>query len=109
MSQMSTAHSDDEYGPLVISPKGMATILDCSLTKVYEIINGQEVESYLDGHSRKIVVASIRRYIAKRLAASGEGGEPAKLQDKIASATAASLAARQRRPRRLADQVQAQK
>jgi hypothetical protein len=97
MPQTNTPLSDNEYGPLVVSPKGMAIMLSCSLTRTYEIINAQAVESYLDGHARKITVRSIRHYIAKRLAAGSAGGAPAKLNAKTAAATAASLTAR--RPR----------
>jgi hypothetical protein len=43
-------------------------MLACSNTRGYELLNAGELESFLDGRSRKITVESIRRYIARRLA-----------------------------------------
>jgi hypothetical protein len=56
---------DDER--LVVSPRRAALLLDCGVTRVYELINSGAFESFKDGASRKIVVASIRDYIARRL------------------------------------------
>ncbi len=66
MSTHSTGLGDDER--LVVSPRRTAVLLDCGVTRVYELINSGELESYKDGAARKIVVASIRGYIARRLA-----------------------------------------
>jgi hypothetical protein len=44
-------------------------MLDCGNTRLYELLKNNELESYLDGRSRKIIVASIHRYIARRLEA----------------------------------------
>jgi hypothetical protein len=55
---------------LVVSPKRARAMLDCSHTKIYELINSGAIESYLDGASRKIIVASINEYISRKLAAS---------------------------------------
>jgi len=69
MSISSTAPSDDER--LVVSPRRARYMLDCGNTRLYELLNSNELESYLDGRSRKVTVASIHRYIARRLAAVG--------------------------------------
>jgi hypothetical protein len=45
-------------------------MLDCGVTRLYELLNSNELESYLDGRSRKIVLASIHALIARRLAAA---------------------------------------
>jgi hypothetical protein len=37
----------------------------------YELINTGQLDSFLDGKARKITVASILRYIARKLAAAG--------------------------------------
>src|SRR5262249_32282862 len=66
MSIFSTGLSDDER--LVVSPRRARHMLDCGNTRLYELLKS-ELESYLDGRSRKIVVASIHRHIARRLAA----------------------------------------
>jgi hypothetical protein len=66
MSIFSTGLSDDER--LVVSPRRARHMLDCGNTRLYELLKS-ELESYLDGRSRKIVVASIHRHIARRLTA----------------------------------------
>jgi hypothetical protein len=55
---------------LVVKPAKACGMLDCGHTRFYELIASGELESYLDGSSRKVTVASIRGYIARRLAAS---------------------------------------
>jgi hypothetical protein len=92
MSVTSTGLSDYEFGPLVVSPKKAAIMLDCGLTKIYQLIDAGALESYLDNGSRKITVASIRHHIAARLA---DG--PGTLHHKIAAATESSLMMRRAR------------
>ena len=41
-------------------------MLDIGPTKLWELINAGEVESYLDGPRRKIIIASIRQYVERR-------------------------------------------
>jgi hypothetical protein len=53
--------------PLVVSPRRARYILDCSNTYLYELLNRKELDSYLEGHSRKITMESIHRLIARRL------------------------------------------
>jgi hypothetical protein len=55
---------------LVVSPRRARRMLDCGNTRLYELISAREVESFKDGKSRKITVASIKHYIARRLEAS---------------------------------------
>jgi hypothetical protein len=71
MSILSTALSDDER--LVVSPRRARYMLDCGNTRLYELLKNNELESYLDGRSRRITVASIHRHIARRLAAKRAG------------------------------------
>jgi hypothetical protein len=56
-----------DVGPLVVKPKIAWKMLACSNTRGYELLNAGELESFLDGRSRKITVDSIHRYIARRL------------------------------------------
>ena len=65
MSIQSTGLGGDE--PLVVSPRRAAFMLNCGVTRVYELINGRQLDTYKDGASRKIVIASIRAYIARQL------------------------------------------
>jgi hypothetical protein len=60
-----SAPADDE--PFVVSPRRACHLLDCGITRIYELINSGAVETYKDGSSRKIVTASIREYIRRQL------------------------------------------
>jgi hypothetical protein len=68
MSIHSTGLGADE--PLVVSPRRARRMLDCGNTRLYELLAARELESFKDGKSRKITVASIKRLIARRLEAS---------------------------------------
>jgi hypothetical protein len=65
MSVCSTAPSD--VVPLLVKPKVAWKMLACSNTRGYELLAAGELDSFLDGRSRKITVDSIRRYITRRL------------------------------------------
>jgi hypothetical protein len=56
--------------PLVVSPARAKTMLDCGTTRLYELIANGELESFRDGKSRKITVASIKARVARMLAES---------------------------------------
>jgi len=43
-------------------------MLSCGITRLYELLGLGELESYRDGRSRLIVVASIQAYVAHKLA-----------------------------------------
>jgi hypothetical protein len=73
MSLKSTGPSDWQGTPLVVKPKTAWMMLACSNTRGYELLNAGELESFLDGRSRKITVDSIHRYIARKLGATGSG------------------------------------
>lgn len=63
--------------PLVVKPKGACRMLNCGITRLYELLNADELVSFKDGSSRKITTESIRAYIARRIAESApqlEGG-----------------------------------
>jgi hypothetical protein len=68
MSIHSTGLGKDE--PLVVSPRRARVMLDCGNTRLYELIAAREVESYKAGKSRKIVVTSIKAYVARQIEAS---------------------------------------
>jgi hypothetical protein len=79
-----------EMGPLVVKPKVAWAMLACSNTRGYELLAAGELESFLDGRSRKITVSSIHALIARRLAA----------QKDASRLTPTALAARRERRRR---------
>lgn len=51
-------HSDVE--PLVVNPRDACRLLGCGLTRLYELIDAGEVESFRDGRSRRVTVQSIK-------------------------------------------------
>jgi hypothetical protein len=66
MSIHSTGTSEWE-GALVVKPGRAMVMLDVSRTRLYELLNSKELESFKDGSSRKITVSSIRAYVARHL------------------------------------------
>jgi hypothetical protein len=84
--------SDWEFGPLAVSPRVAAVMSDCGLTRIYELIDSGELESYLDGTARKITTRSIRARI-ERLLAQAQSSQPER-QVRNGAATEASLASR---------------
>jgi hypothetical protein len=65
-----------EVAPLLAKPKEARRMLACGNTRLYELLGTGELESFLDGRSRKITVDSIRRYIAQRLASTQGNTQP---------------------------------
>jgi excisionase family DNA binding protein len=57
---------------LVVRPKVAWEMLGCGNTRGYELLAAGELESYKDGRSRKITVASIKALVARRLAGGGQ-------------------------------------
>jgi hypothetical protein len=58
----------NDLDPLVVKPKVAWKMLACSNTRGYELLAAGELESYKEGRSRKITVASIKALVARRLA-----------------------------------------
>jgi excisionase family DNA binding protein len=57
--------------PIVVSPAKACQLLDCGMTRIYALLAAGELQSYLDGRSRKITVDSIHDFVERRLAAAG--------------------------------------
>jgi hypothetical protein len=53
---------------LVVSPRHARRLLDTGNTRLYELLAAGELDSFLEGRSRKITVESIHRFIDRRLA-----------------------------------------
>jgi len=70
-STSSTAFAGPE--PLVVGPREASRLLGVGNTRLYELIAAGELETYLDGRSRRITMASIRARVARLLAAAGAG------------------------------------
>jgi hypothetical protein len=93
MSIGSTGLSNWEVAPLVVKPKTAWKMLACSNTRGYELLNAGELESLLDGRSRKITVDSIHRYIARRTQPTENNGtnpQPRRRKKSAAAAVGAS-------------------
>lgn len=58
-----------EIEPLVVSPRDARKAIGCGNTRFYELLNSGEVQSYTDGRSRKVIVASLRDYVTRQLEA----------------------------------------
>jgi hypothetical protein len=62
---------DGQLGPngsLVASPNETMTYIGVGRAKLYELLNSNELESYVEGSSRKILWPSIHAYVERRLA-----------------------------------------
>jgi hypothetical protein len=70
----STTLTDDQR--IVVSPRRARHMLDCGTTRLYQLLAAGELESFLDGRSRKITVASIRRYVERRLSTTTATNPP---------------------------------
>jgi hypothetical protein len=63
----SVTEESHNIAPLVTSPKVARVLIDCSMTRLYELLNSGEISSYRDGKSRKIIVSSLKDLIERRL------------------------------------------
>jgi hypothetical protein len=63
--------------PLVVSPKTAMQLLDCSSETLWKDLKSGVLTSFLEGTRRKILLASIKEKIARRVAAAEpiDGGE----------------------------------
>jgi excisionase family DNA binding protein len=61
-----SANSD----PLAVRPRDACRLLSVGNTRLYQLIGSGELETYLDGRARRITMASIKQYIARRLTAA---------------------------------------
>ncbi len=50
-----------------VKPKKACQMLDCGTTRLYELLAANELVSYKDGRSRKILVSSITAYVKRKL------------------------------------------
>jgi hypothetical protein len=95
---MSTYSTElDHNEPLVVSPKRGCQMLDCSMTRFYELLNSGQIQSYREGKSRKAVVASIKAHIARQLEQEAKK-EPARWTERATSARMAKKLARAKAP-----------
>jgi hypothetical protein len=70
MSIQSRTGLGDLVGPLVVKPRTACLMLSCSHKRLYEMLSDGQLESFTNGRSRLITVASIQDLIARGLAKS---------------------------------------
>ena len=70
MSKIHPGVTSRQIDQLLVRPRDAWQMLGCGNTHGYKLLNDGELDSFLDGTARKIVVASIHRYIARKLAAA---------------------------------------
>jgi hypothetical protein len=63
-----TVKKDPE--PLLVRPRTAWRMLGCGNTRGYALLASGDLESFLDGRARKITIASIRAYVARKIAAT---------------------------------------
>ncbi|CEG09782.1 hypothetical protein BN961_03214 [Afipia felis] len=59
----------DDTEILALPAKKAAPSIGVGMTRLYELINAGEIESYRDGKARKVVVASLKAYVERQVAA----------------------------------------
>ena len=59
--------------PLGVPPKVGFRMIGCGVTFGYQLLSNGELESYNLGRARRITVASIKAYVARRLAEAKPG------------------------------------
>jgi excisionase family DNA binding protein len=59
--------------PIVVRPKQACALLGCGPTYLFDLLKNGELESYRDGRSRLITLASIRARVARKLAEARAG------------------------------------
>jgi excisionase family DNA binding protein len=64
---MTTVYSVEDDEPLVVPPKVACRLLSVGETRLYELIADGELESFKDGVSRRITMASIKARVARKL------------------------------------------
>jgi excisionase family DNA binding protein len=65
---------DDE--PLVVPPKVACRLLSVGETRLYELIADGELDSFKDGVSRRITMASIKARVARKLDEQSNANPP---------------------------------
>lgn len=55
--------------PIGISPQHAKNVIGCGTTKLYELINSGELETYMIGRARRVTMASIKALVERNKAA----------------------------------------
>ena len=69
-----TGRADNHLEPLAVTPRQACVLLGVGNTRLYQLIRGGELESYLHGRARRITMHSIHRRITRLLASASATG-----------------------------------
>jgi excisionase family DNA binding protein len=62
--------------PLVVRPRDACRMLSIGLTRLYELLQAGELQSYRSGRSRRISVVSIHAYVDRQIGSNRAGFRP---------------------------------
>jgi hypothetical protein len=99
-----TSRGPPELEPLVVSPKVAKYLLGIGTTKLWELIRAGELESFLDGASRRITLASIKARVARQLA-TAQAVDGTNRRGSIQKAVARSISVRRARGVRASEAI----
>ena len=71
MSIQDVLSRNDLPKPLAVPPRLACQLLSVGLTRLYELLNAGELDSFHIGRARRITTASIRAYIDRQLVIRG--------------------------------------
>lgn len=58
----------EDIAPLAVPPRDACRLLSIGQSRLYSLMRSGELPSYWDGRARRITVAAIHEYIARRVA-----------------------------------------
>jgi len=64
----------DHLEPLAVSPRQACLLLGVGNTRLYQLIGTSELDTYREGRARRITMESIKRRVARLVAAAGPIG-----------------------------------
>jgi excisionase family DNA binding protein len=64
---MAKAPPPADIAPLAVRPADACRLLAIGNTRLYQLLEMGELESYFDGRARKILLSSIKDYIRRRM------------------------------------------
>jgi hypothetical protein len=67
-----TSVNIDAIERLAVTPKVAGAMLGYGKTRIFKLLKNGELDSFVDGGARRVLTASIKAYIERRLAASKE-------------------------------------
>jgi len=71
--------------PFAVRTRVAAHLLSCGMTRLWQLIGAGELETFRDGRARRVVTASIRRYVANRIEAQHSEPRPCQPERAIAA------------------------